>query len=440
MRFVRALMRPRILIVVVVLVAAGGAYYWYRAAHAAPAVSYKTPEEANLYVRFDMEAYDKITANYWQIVSDPDLAQFFQLSLQKAENASAPPALATTTRSGVAGMLSTAINAATSTDAKKNLELNVVIVALYNLAPAGRSSLLSQGQVVALRQEVANVNPAANLYNDVGLATTSSVEAVKSAYAATKGALAASTSPAAKAKLQQATYAEQVLTNNNTKTRYDQAQIQPTVFSHILGHTLYIDISQISPTTLDEFAQDVDVASTTPNLDSMILDLRGNIGGALDFAPAFLGLFVGQNQYAFDFFHQGNYLPQRTTEPQFPELARYRDIALLTDNMTQSTAEVTTAMFKRFNLAHVVGGTTRGWGTVENTVPLTTPIDPAASYSLLLVQYLTLRDDNQLIEGRGVDPNVNISDKNWQQELPIYFRSASLISALEQEAAQPPLK
>jgi len=32
----------------------------------------------------------------------------------------------------------------------------------------------------------------------------------------------------------------------------------------------------------------------------MIIDLRGNIGGDLDFPQAFLGLFIGPNQYAFD--------------------------------------------------------------------------------------------------------------------------------------------
>lgn len=427
-------------IVALVLVAAGGTYYWWHMAHAVPAVVYQTPQEANVYVRFDMEAYDKITANYWQKVADADLAALYQLSLQKAEGTTTLPVLATKDRTGVAAMLGTAMAEATSTVAEKSLALNVVTIALYNLAPAGRDSLLAQAQEVALRNEVANVNPSTNLYNAIGLATTSSVEAVQSAYAATKAALAASTSPAAKAELQKAAYAAEVLTNTNDKALYDQAHIEPTVFPHIIGHTLYLDISQISPTTLQEFVQAVDTASTTPGLDSMILDLRGNIGGALDFAPAFLGLFIGQNQYAFDFFHQGNYLPQRTTEPEFTELARYRDIALLTDNMTQSTAEIVTAMFKRFNLGHVVGGTTRGWGTVENTTPLTTVIDPSASYALLLVQYITLRDDGQPIEGRGVDPNVNISDKNWQQELPTYFRSQSLISALEQEAPNPPLK
>jgi C-terminal processing protease CtpA/Prc len=172
----------------------------------------------------------------------------------------------------------------------------------------------------------------------------------------------------------------------------------------------------------------------------MIIDLRGNIGGDLTFPQYLLGLFIGDNQYAFDLYHQGNYETQRTVVAQFAELEKYGELAILTDNMTQSTAELTTAVFKGRRLAYVVGATTRGWGSVENTYPLKTIIDPTQTYSLLLVNSLTLRDDNQPIESNGVVPNVNISDKNWKQELSNYFHSSSLIGAIEQTVTQPPLK
>jgi C-terminal processing protease CtpA/Prc len=168
--------------------------------------------------------------------------------------------------------------------------------------------------------------------------------------------------------------------------------------------------------------------------------LRGNIGGALDFAQYFFGLFQGANQYSFDLLHQGDYQVQRTSADKLAGLARYKEIAILTDNMTQSTAEVTTATFKRLHLAHVVGGTTRGWGSVENTYPLDTSIDPNTKYALLIVNSLTLRDDNQPIEGKGVDPDVNIADKNWRDKLSTYFTSPSLISAIEKAVSQPPLR
>ena len=446
MRRVRSLLRVRrfalhgLAAVVVIAGAADGYYYWAHGVHADSAVAYKTPEEAkDVYVRFDMEAYDKIEQNYWMQADDSKFAQLFELSVQKAA-ADDKLKLATTTRAGVATLLESAMVAATSTDARKNLALNVLVVALYNLAPNGRDGLLSQQQEVALRQEVSNINPSKDLYQDLGVAKGADATQVEKAYETKAKELANATSTEAKAELAKATYAHEVLSNSNTKAQYDQAQIEPTAFGHVLGHTLYFSLTKISPTTLREFALAVDQASSTPGLDSMILDVRGNIGGALDFLQNFLGLFIGQNQYAFDLFHQGNYQVQRTVQPKFDELSRFKEIAILTDGQTQSTAELMTATFKRYHLAYVVGTQTRGWGTVENTYPLDTQIDPSTKYSLLLVNSITLRDDGQPIEGRGVDPDVNVHDPNWQSQLGKYFHSQSLIDALEAHATKPPLQ
>ena len=427
------------LVVLVAWLVAGGAYYWQNV-YDTRNTSFKTPEERDLYVRFEMEAYDSIKINYWKKLEEADLAQLFQLSLAKAGNLPAPPALATNDRAGTAKMLADSFNSATSTEARKQLALNTLIVALYNLAPAGRNSLYTSKEETAMRQEVANVNPEADLYSDLGLARGASVAEVDSAYKEKEAVLAQATTAEAKAELERLTYAHKVLANAENKTRYDEAKIEPTTFARVLGKTLYISMDKISPTTLQEFGTAIDHASTTPDLSSMILDLRGNIGGSLDFPAYFLGLFVGQNQYAFDLYKQGDYEAQRTVIGKFDELSRYKEIAILTDNMTQSTAEVLTAMFKHFNLARVVGTPTRGWGTVENTFPLQNVIDPSEKYTLFLVRYLTLRDDGQPIEGAGVDPDVNTNDKNWREQLDAHFHSQSLINAISQTAGKPPLQ
>lgn len=425
---------------VVMVLGLGAAAYTHLRPTPAAVLQYKTSEESDVYVRFGMEAYDNIKEHYWMKTTDGDLATLFQLSVAKAANMQTPPTLATSTRAAVSTMLGTALAAATSTDAKKDLILRAVQVALYNLQPAGRDMLLSGGQEVALRQEVANIKPESDLYQDLGVAKGAAPAAVESAYQEKKATLEKAKTPEAAQELKKVSYAKEVLTNTTNKALYDQAKVEPTIFVHQLNKTLYLNISKIAPTTLQEFGNAILAASTTPGLESLVLDVRGNVGGALDFAPYFLGLFIGPNQYAFDFFHQGDYQPQRTSTPHFGELDRYKEVAVLTDNMTQSTAEVLTVMFKRFHLGVVVGTKTRGWGTVENTVPFTTIIDPKETYSMLLVQYITLREDGLPIEGRGVDPTVNIADKNWQSQLSQYIHSASLLGAVIQTAAKPSLR
>lgn len=408
---------------------------------AATTTSYKTPEEKDQFVRFDMEVFDKIQSNFWKKSPEADLADLFHLAVAKA--ASTTPesiTLPARDRTGVAKMLSDVFGKI-GDEAKKKIALDTAIITLYNLPPAGRNGLLSTKEETAFRENVSNIDRSKDLYQDLGVEKGATPEQVEKAYEEKRTELASQNTPEAKQELAKADYAHEVLTKSEAKALYDQNQIEPTVFPHIIGgKTLYLYIDKISPTTLQEFGVAIVGASTTPGLNSLILDLRSNIGGSLDFAQYFLGVFLGQNQYAFDLFHQGDYQVQRTVLAKANELDRYEETAILTDNMTQSTAELITAAFKRFKLAHVVGTKTKGWGTVENTFPIDTRIDPAEKYSVLLVHSLTLRDDNQPIEERGVDPDIYTDKKNWQDELSKYFRMPDLISAIKKTAGQAPMK
>ena len=419
---------------------AAGIYYTHPwAAEAA----YATPQESDPYVRFDMEAYDQIAENYWMKPGDyakfglPELPQLFGLAISKVSGQSVSPA--TSTRAATAEMLGTVFATATSTDEKRQWALQTVGLIINSLLPVGRNEVLSSQQQTQLRDTVSNVNPSTDLYSELGVTASATPAQIQGAYHSTKTQLEASTSPQAKQELARASYVHDVLSNSASRAQYDQNGAEPTVFPHILGTTLYIDIDKMSPTTLQEFGRALDSASTTP-LSSMIIDLRGNIGGSLDLAPYLIGMFVGQNQYTFDLFHQGDYQTQRSPIPKVAELQRYTELVLLTDGMTQSTAEVFTAAMERFHLATVVGSTTRGWGSVENTYPLSTPIDPSTTYALLLVNSLTLRPDGNPIEGSGVDPDIKTADKNWRSELSQALRSQGLISAVEKTVTQPPLQ
>lgn len=417
---------------IIVLIAGAGAFFLIptRSAPSASAAAYKTEAENDPYVRFVMEAYDKILINYWKKIDDAALAPHFRASLQKALAAETQPELLTPNREGVANMLAGALVLATSTERKKEIAKNTLVVALYNLYPLGRSGLFSDAQEKDLRQQVANVNPDKDLYQDLGVAKGASASEIKLAYDKKAAELAKMKTPEAEQELKKLAYAKSVLTDPDTKDLYEQAKIEPTASHKILGKTLYVKIDKVAPTTLIEFGRTLVTASSTKGLNSLIIDLRGNLGGALDFASNFLGFFLGPNQYAFDLFHQDEYRAQRTAQPRFPLLDRYEEVAVLTDGMSQSSAEVTAAAFKRFRLGTVIGKKTRGWGTVENTFPLESTIDPKEKYALFLVHSLTLRDDGQPIEGNGVDPNVDLSRKDWKAALSKQIRSKDLISAV----------
>jgi hypothetical protein len=390
----------------------------------------------NKYSQFDIGGYDGIIQNYWMSPVAYDLPRIFQLALKKVTGHM--PTLRSNDRIGTAMMLDSVMASATSTDAQKQIAVDTLQVVLYNLLPIGRNSLYYSKQVTALRQEVSNINPSANLYGDLGISTTSNQAEIKQAYKKKIASLQNSTSSADRAKAKQVSYAYEVLSNQNTKSLYDTAQIEPTVFNKIIGDTLYVHLKEMSPTTPQEFAWVVDSASSTPSINTMIIDLRGNIGGATDVARGMAGLFLGNNLDVFGLYHQGYQATSTIFFWKLNELDKYREIAVLTDNLTQSTAEVFTGLLQSFHLAFVVGSTTRGWGTIENTYPIQSAFDPSVGFTLYLVNSLTLKSNGHPIEGNGITPDIDISQKGWQDELPTFSTSASLIKAIESTIAQPP--
>lgn len=412
-----------------------GGYWFYSAdarSQAASAAAYKTEAEADAYVRFDMEIFDIVMANYWQKGTEADLAEIYRLALAKAAG-TAEEKLPTPDRAGTAQMLAEAF-ARTPAEKKRQLAVDTGIIVLANLAPQGRSGLLSEKQELAFRDEANNIERENDLYAQLGIGKDASSAEVQQAYEAKAVELAASSSPQAKEQLAQVEKAKEVLADAGSKSIYDETKILPSVVSRVLGsQTLYLDLAKVTPATLQEFVNTLEKTKDDPQLTSMIIDVRGNVGGTLDFAKYLLALFVGPNQYAFDLFQQGELKLERTPAvPKIPSLDNFKEIVILTDAMSQSTAELTAAVFKRMRLATIVGTKTRGWGTVENTFPIATQLTDDEKFTVLLVHSLTLRDDGEPIEGRGVDPHIDIASANWKEEVRSTFRTAGFADAVIQ--------
>jgi len=187
----------------------------------------------------------------------------------------------------------------------------------------------------------------------------------------------------------------------------------------------------MSPTSFTELQQVANEFDQYQNLDTLILDLRGNIGGSVDLMPYFLGPFIGPNQYAYESYHQGEYEPYKTLVGWLPSLVRYKNVIILQDEIAQSSAEVMTSVLKKYNVGILVGTTSRGWGTIEAVYELTNQISDDETYKMFLVNAVTLRDDGQPIEGRGVDPVINVADENWPDLLYTYVNDNALVRAVE---------
>ncbi|MBI2334278.1 hypothetical protein HYU96_00575 [Candidatus Daviesbacteria bacterium] len=383
-----------LVILLIFVLGAGAGYFFFKNAP-------QNPSQI-----FVLEIYDQIKENYWENLSDAQILELFRLSLQADK---------IQTREDLAK---------TAAKISKDQAVTVSSTVLASLSPQGRSGLFTQKQEVALKNTVENINPEKDLYKDLGLSKGASQEAVEQAY---------EKMPEELKKDRAIIYAKDVLSKSEQKQRYDEKGVEPAVFTKLATpQILYLQFKKFTPTSLDEFQKALEAYKDNSRMQALILDLRGNVGGAIDATAYFLGFFLGKGQYGFDFYKKGEYLPFKTQTDKLPVISKFKQMVILVDNNTQSSAEMMAASLKKYHTGVVVGVPTKGWGTVERVFPLQTQIDPAEKYSMFLVHSITLRDDNLPIEGRGVEPDININDPNWQNILFSYFRNQELILAVKQ--------
>ncbi|MBI2597479.1 DnaJ domain-containing protein [Candidatus Daviesbacteria bacterium] len=385
--------------------------------------------EKDISKAFVSEIYDKIKENYWNNISDVELLDLFKLSIDRNGGQTDLPKFDNKEK-----LLDSVSSITKKMDEEKRNKFitQVAQTVLASLNPPQRSGLFTEKQEEQLKNTVSNINPDKDLYKDLEVNKEASKAAIEQAYQKKSQQLSQDQSPKAKEKLKEIAYAKDVLTGQDSKVRYDTNKVEPTIFYKTIEPAiLYVQFKKFSPTSYEEFIKAFETYQNDSNLSSLIFDLRGNIGGAIDATAYFLGNFIGQNQYAFDFYHKGEYLPFKTPTNKLASISKYKQVVILIDNQTQSSAEMMAVSLKKFHVGVVLGTNTKGWGTVEKVFPLDNQIDPKQKYSMFLVHSITLRDDNQPIEGRGVEPDINITKADWQQLLFLYFRNDRLTEAVK---------
>lgn len=395
-----------------------------------------TPQPSDYYIDFASEVYDKIKENYWDKIEDEQLSHLYKLATEKV--LSAPVADDPKTKEEVKIMVSN-VTKDYSPDKKEEFITKLADVVLANLKPPGRSRLYTSQAEKELRDTVENRDLNTDLYATLGVTKDSTPKEINDNYNKKIAELKSDKSPEAVSQLALINRAYEILSKSDAKKNYDVSGIEPTInYKLLTADIFYIKLEKFSPQSFDEFfkaANSQDPKNNPPagkGPTTLILDLRDNIGGAIDILQYFLGPFIGPDQYAYEFFHQGNKEPFKTKVGWFESLVRYKKVLILTNENSQSSAEVMAATLKKYNVGVLVGKPTKGWGTVERLVPISTQINPDQKYSLLIVQSITLREDGQPIEGHGIDPNINITDKNWPKELMAYFNYPQLVTVVKE--------
>jgi len=383
------------------------------------------------YTAFLMEVYDKIKENYWDKIPDERLLELYTAGAEKfaGQVVTQKPK----SRNDLQKTLAKVVASLPDDAKKKEFSVSLADAVLATLEPIGRSRLYSQKEEANLANEVKNINLEVDLYKNLGIAKNASPEAISKAYEEKTQELTKESSPEAKQKLAEVNKAFQTLSDEAARKTYDQTGVESTITSKLLRPDIfYLHLTRFSPTTIDDLIRVTGKVDKGEILETLIFDLRDNIGGAIDGLPYFLGPFIGNDAYAYQFFHQGEKTDYKTKTGWLNSLVRYKKIVILVNGGTMSSAEVMASTFKKYNVGVLVGTITKGWGTVEKVFELQNQIDKGEKYSVFLVHSLTLREDGKPIEGAGVEPNINITNKGWEKELYSRFGSQTLIAAVEE--------
>ncbi|MBI2326591.1 hypothetical protein HYU91_04375 [Candidatus Collierbacteria bacterium] len=376
------------------------------------------------YVAFVLETYDQIKENYWEKISDDELSRTYLLAVDKLSGAA--HTLKSHDKKGVE-ILITAVLKDIKDDKKKEFSVSLVDTVLVNLKPFGRSRLYSQKEAKELSNTVSNIDPSSDLFKTLGVGKNANDQEISRAFSEKSKE---ATTEAQKAEVKRA---YEALGDNESRKLYAVSGVEPTIEYKLINPSIfYVHLTKFSPTTMEEFARVTEKVDVGDSLDTLIFDLRENIGGAIDGLPYFLGPFIGPDTYGYQFYHQGEKEDFKTVTGWMKSLVRYNKVIVLIDGNTQSTAEVMASTLKKYNVGIILGATTKGWGTVEKVFPIKNQIADGEMFSLFLVHRVTLREDGQPIEGRGVEPQINIKNPNWKVELLKKYNFPGIVKAIEE--------
>lgn len=147
------------------------------------------------------------------------------------------------------------------------------------------------------------------------------------------------------------------------------------------------------------------VRSEGKHIDAMIIDLRNNGGGLLPEATLSSGLFIKQGPIVLVRDGRGNVIPQYDSDP---EQVYDGPLVVLINRLSASSSEIMAAALRDYGRALVVGDTSFGKGTVQQSKPLARVYDfndeELGSIHYTIAKFYRINGGSTQLE--GVSPDI----------------------------------
>lgn len=161
----------------------------------------------------------------------------------------------------------------------------------------------------------------------------------------------------------------------------------------------YLQISKFNETAYEQFNQKLNKIEAT-EINSLIIDLRGNTGGFLSAATKISELFLKKGEVIYSLNEQ---LGTKVTYDETEESRNYKVFVLVNEG-SASASEILAAALQDSYGAILVGTTTYGKGKVQKT----NKMNDGTMYKYTSAKWLTPK--GECIDGVGLKPDIEISN------------------------------
>ncbi|MFB1051336.1 S41 family peptidase [Paraliobacillus sp. JSM ZJ581] len=170
-----------------------------------------------------------------------------------------------------------------------------------------------------------------------------------------------------------------------------------------------IEITSFSEDTADRFQEELTTLEDQ-GIQGLLIDVRGNPGGLLDSIEGILKHFVTKDKpYLQIEYGDGK------KERHVSSLKKGKDypIAVLINEGSASASEILAVALKEAANAEVVGVTSYGKGTVQQTIPM------GDGSTIKLTLYKWLSPEGNWIHEKGVEPTIKVEQPDYFYANPI---------------------
>lgn len=182
----------------------------------------------------------------------------------------------------------------------------------------------------------------------------------------------------------------------------------------------YLSVSIFGQKTYSQFKSALNNLESK-NMDSLIIDLRGNTGGYLYIVTNMLEEFLNKNDVMYQIQSSSGTKKYASSKSQ----NRKYDIVILIDENSASASEIMAAAMKEEYGATLVGKTTYGKGTVQVTKDLSN----GAMIKYTIEKWLTPSGKN--IDGEGISPDYEVELSDEYANNPVRDNDTQLQKALD---------